>query len=90
MKTVFFKIAMPVIAVLMAVGGSLAGRASEKSVLTVTNGYIINSFPYCINPIACSDTGLQFCSAFIGGQVYRLYGKFFAGDTDCIKVVYRP
>jgi len=89
MKTVFFKIAMPVIAVLMAVGGSLAGRASEKSVLTATNGYIPNSNP-CINPILCSDVGGPFCSVTVGSQTYRLYGKLFPADTQCLKVVYRP
>ena len=89
MKTSFFKIAMPVVAVLMAVGGSLAGRASEKSVLTLTNGYIPNSNP-CINPIACSDTGSQFCTVIVGAQNYRLYGKIFPADTQCLKVVYRP
>lgn len=81
MKTNYFKIVMPVIAVIFAIGGSFATFASEKSTQTSVIGYV-SYFTSCDIAVACGTLG-PVCTATVGGNVYQAFGKFSINDTAC-------
>ena len=88
MKIHYLKALMPLIAIMFAIGSSVVTKASEKSVLAITNGYVPNSVP-CVNPTQCCNIGATVCSVYFGGQSYQLFGKFTPVDQTCMKTVFR-
>jgi len=84
MKTNYFKIVMPTVAILLAIGSSLATHASEKSTLVIKTGYIspIGGWPCSISTL-CSSTGTSICTATYQAIKYQAYGKASQGDTVC-------
>jgi len=90
MKINLPKIIIPVTAILLAVGGSFASRASEKSSLVKIQGYFYPlGSPDCIPGILCNTSGAILCTVVYRGQVYQEFGKIFPSDVPCPIVLYR-
>lgn len=69
MKSNYFKIAMPVLAVVLAIGGSFASKASEQSTAAKITGYITPfGRPACSITVQCSNLPGPACSAFYQGD----------------------
>ena len=94
MKTLFFKIAMPITAAVMAVGSSFITHASEKSVNGPVVAYInpLTSPPTlpCTINVTCSNIQAPVvCTAFYQGISYQAFSKASPNDTFCEIVRYK-
>ena len=93
MKSHFFKIVMPVAAILLAIGGSFASKANTvKSPQIIVPGYY-NTNPAIPNPcnvsVQCSNITGPVCTVTVGGQSYQAFGKVLETDTVCEIVRFR-
>jgi len=91
MKTSLFKIVMPTIAILLAVGGSFASNASEKATSTILPGYIIPlGGSICQNFTTCENIlSPWICTLVYQGIPYQAYGKMSPQDTVCDIILYK-
>jgi len=91
MKTNYFKILMPFIAIMIAIAGSFATQAAEKKISGPETGYYgTNWWSPCARTAQCVSPGAIMCTAIYGGQTYNCYGKLDPNDTSCTLVLYRP
>lgn len=85
MKTLFFKIAISVATVLLAIGGSFAIHASEKKAQRVLVGYAtsLNGTP-CVVTTLCGEIPNTVCIAILSGGIgSQAWGKFNPNDISC-------
>jgi len=87
MKTIFFKIGMPVAAIVLAIGGSIVSNAqTEKSPQIIVPGYY-NTNPAIPNPcnvsVQCNSVSGPVCTVVVAGITYQAFGKEFTTDTVC-------
>ena len=83
MKTFLFKAAMPVAAILLAIGGSFATQASEKKVSQDVQGWTRLQTLACDIPVTCGPFVETICTAIIEGNPVQAYGKINPNDTAC-------
>jgi len=93
METNFFKIVLPVIAIIISIGSSITIQANtKKDPKTVIPGYY-NTNPSIPNPcnlsIQCSNNVGPLCTTISDGQIYQAFGKEFSTDTTCSIILYR-
>ena len=94
MKTKIFKIVLPLIAIVFAIGGSFVSHASEKNVNAPVTAYI-NPIPLpptgpCSVAVTCSNiVSPVVCSATYLGDTYQAYSKANPMDNFCLIVRYR-
>ena len=90
MKTNYFKIIMPIMAILFAIMGSFSSKASENKSDAYVTGYISPQWQYmCSLSVGCSSTGFQVCTATYGGISYQAFGKSSPWDTVCSIFLYK-
>lgn len=84
MKTKIFKMLMPVLAIILAIGGSFATHAAEKKADQTIIGYAtsINGTP-CSIIIICGQIPNTICVIIIIGIPTQAWGKFNPNDTAC-------
>jgi len=84
MKTNYFKMIMPIMAILFAIAGSFSSKASENKTDTYVTGYISPQWQQmCSISVGCANSGFQACTATYGGITYQAYGKSSPWDTVC-------
>jgi len=90
MKTVFFKIATPLIVILLILGNSFSSHASEEETSAPITCYAspLGGAPCSISTI-CSTVGTIICTVTYQGQVYQVFGKVNPTDVVCPIVCYK-
>ena len=87
MKTIKFKLLIPVMAIIFALTSAFTTSESSNVDVLFIPGYIDNPTP-CEQSVACQVTGSQVCTnGEFGPQVF---GKFNPNDTTCPREVYKP
>jgi len=94
MKTKSFKLILPIVSIIFAVGGSFVTSASEKSKLAVIPGYAplaaTENFPACSLTTNCSDNTMNpICTRTIGTITFNAFGKIFPQASTCPIVLYK-
>ena len=90
MKTIFFKIIIPITVIIFAIYNSFASNISEKNIDLILSGYIIPiGNTICQNITTCSSMNPTLCSVVYQGQTYQVYGKQSPSDTVCDIPLYR-
>ena len=91
MKSIFFKIVMPVAAIILAIGSSISTHASQKRAHQFITGYInpVGS-NLCSITASCTDVGGVLCTATYQSVVYQAFGKEAPSDSTCPVLLFRP
>tara|TARA_R110000796_G_scaffold80122_1_gene177406 strand:+ start:571 stop:834 length:264 start_codon:yes stop_codon:yes gene_type:complete len=86
MKSLKFKLLIPVVAIIFAVTSAFTTSASTNVDAFSIPGYIDSPVP-CQQPISCQVSGTQLCTNGLFGP--QVYGKNDPNDTTCPRVVYK-
>ncbi|WP_067151802.1 DUF6520 family protein [Pseudotamlana agarivorans] len=90
MKTIKFKLLIPVVAIVFAVTSAFTTSASSKvDAVTAINGYIDHETP-CEMAVACSLAPGPVCTNGNDPFAPQVYGKWNPSDTTCPREVYLP
>lgn len=89
MKTTSFKLALPVVAFMLASAGAIGTKASEKTKVPFVTGYIHTAIPNeCQpNPRECALTGSQTCK--LADNVTQVW-RYNSLGTACDVAMFRP
>jgi len=91
MKTSFFKKILPMLAILLAVGGAFGtyamNHSGSKGTLAPVQGYIKNNplGTSCTESVMCSDQVFDLCTTSTGTQLWAKNGQ-----NRCVTEIYKP
>jgi len=92
MKTNFFRIVIPAVAILLALGGSFVSHASEKKTNANVSAWIIPiGATQCMSFSTCSNiVSPVLCTVTYQSNTYQAFNKEAPSDTTCNVLLFKP